>query len=129
MLFILKNLFNFTLFYIFIYVLNCFTDEPDIWIEGPEKVVCGSTACFKATVKEKIVTSCSVTWQKEINNEIKQIDPRSSNNEELCIESVCKDDEGEYQAVLSFKEDGFRKTVESNSIFLQVEGGNYDVFY
>lgn len=113
--------------FISICFLKCFPDGLDIWIEGPGKVVCGSTAHFKATVKEKRVTSLSVNWQKEINNEIKQIDTSTSNkkfNNDLYIESVCKDDEGEYQAVLSFEENGIRKTIESNSISLQVEGGN-----
>lgn len=98
-----------------------FTDGPDIWIEGPDKVVCGSTAHFKATVKEKRVSSLSVTWQKIINDKTKQID--KSDTDELYIESVCKKDEGKYQAILSFEENGVRKTIQSNSISLQVEGG------
>lgn len=104
--------------------MKCFTDEPDIRIEGTEKVVCGSTAHFKATVQEKRVTSLSVTWQKIINDEIKQIDTRNEKfSQDLYIKSVYKEDEGIYQAILSFEENGVRKTVQSNCISLQVEGG------
>lgn len=104
--------------------MKCFTDEPDIRIEGTEKVVCGSTAHFKATVKEKRVTSLSVTWQKIINDESKQIDTSHEKfSTDLNIKSVCKKDEGIYQAILSFTENGVRKTVQSNSIPLQVKGG------
>lgn len=104
--------------------MKCFTDEPDIWIEGTEKVVCGSTAHFKATVKEKRVSSLSVTWQKIINDESKQIDTSHEKfSPDLYIKSVCKNDEGIYQAILSFEENGVRKTVQSNSIPLQVKGG------
>lgn len=101
-----------------------FTDGPDIWIEGPDKVVCGSTAHFKATVKEKRVSSLSVTWQKIINDESKQIDTSNIKfSQDLYIKYVCKKDEGKYQAILSFEENGVRKTVQSNSVSLQVEGG------
>lgn len=104
--------------------MKCFTDRPDIWIEGPEKVVCGSTAHFKATVKEKRVSCLSVTWQKTVKDESKQIDTRNKKfNKDLFIESVCKEDEGEYQAVLTYEENGIRRTTQSNSISLQVEGG------
>lgn len=103
----------------FICFLKCFTDGPDIRIEGPEKVVCGSTAHFKATVNNS--SSLSVTWQKIINDKSKQID--KSNTDELYLESVCKKDEGKYQAILSFEENGVRKTIQSNSISLKVEGG------
>lgn len=105
-------------------LFEIFTDGPDIWIEGPEKVVCGSAAHFKATVKEKRVSSLSVTWQKIINDESKQIDTSNIKfSQNLCIKSVCKKDEGKYQAILSFEENGVRKTVHSNSVSLQVEGG------
>lgn len=70
----------------------------------------------------------SVTWKKLIKNESTPIDRSSKKfwgktNKEIFIESVCKEDEGEYQAVLSFEEDGIGRTKESNVIFLHVVGG------
>lgn len=107
-------------------MLKRLTDEPDIWIKDPEKVVCGSTARFEAVVQGKQVSS--VTWQKLYRDKSKQIEKGNQKfwgrtNEELVIESVCKEDEGTYQAVLSIEEDRIRKTIQSNVIFLQVVGG------
>lgn len=70
----------------------------------------------------------SVSWQKLSKNESTQIDKSNkrfwgNTNKELSIESVCKEDEGEYQAVLSIEEDRIRKTIQSNVIFLHVVGG------
>lgn len=100
---------------------------PDIWIEGSEKVVCGSTAHFRATVKEKKVSHLSVDWQTLCKNKSTQIDKSNKkfwgNTNELIIESVCKEDEGEYCAVLTIEEDRTRKTIQSNVIFLHVVGG------
>lgn len=105
-----------------------FTDGPDIWIEGPVRVVCGSTAHFQATVKEKKVSCLSVTWQKISKDDIKQIDTSNKTfwgktNKELSIESVCKEDEGKYQAVLSIEEDRIKTSIQSNVIFMHVVGG------
>lgn len=36
---------------------------------------------------------------------------------------MCKEDEGEYQAVLSFEEDRIGTNIKSNVIFLRVVGG------
>lgn len=101
---------------------------PDIWIKGTEEAVCGSTAHFEATVKEKKVSYLSVSWEKLSKNESTQIDKSNKRfwgktNKELFIESVCKEDEGEYQAVLSIEEGRIRKTIQSNVIFLHVVGG------
>lgn len=103
-------------------------DGPDIWIEGTEEAVCGSTAHFQANVKERKVSFLSVDWKKLIKNESTPIDTSNKKfwgktNKELFIESVCKEDEGEYQAVLSFEEDRIGTTIKSNVIFLRVVGG------
>lgn len=70
----------------------------------------------------------SVNWQKLSKNVSTQIDKsnerfRGKTNKELFIESVCKEDEGEYQAVLSIEEGRFKKTIQSNVVFLHVVGG------
>lgn len=39
-----------------------FIDGLDIWIEGFDKVVCGSIVYFKVIVKEKRVLSLLVIW-------------------------------------------------------------------
>lgn len=64
-------------------------------------------------------------------NVINQIDIneekyRGSTRTKLVIISVCKDDEGEYQAVLARESNGNKRKVESNSVYLSVEGG---IFY
>lgn len=108
--------------------LNVFLDGQDIRIEGTEKVICGDKAYFQATVKENKGSNWSITWQKLSRNESQNIDTsnkkfRGKTNKELSIKSVCKEDEGEYQACLLIEEDRTRKTIESNVIFLRVVGG------
>lgn len=83
-------------------------DGADIWLKDPEKVVCGSTAHFEAVVQGKQVSNWSVTWQKLYRDESRHIEKGNKKfwgitNEELFIESVCKEDEGKYQAVLSIE--------------------------
>lgn len=70
----------------------------------------------------------SVSWKKLIKNESTPIDTSNKKfwgktNKELFIESVCKEDEGEYQAVISFEEDRIGTTIKSNVICLRVVGG------
>lgn len=105
-----------------------FTEGPDIWIEGTEEAVCGSTAHFQATVKERKVSYLSVNWHKSIKNETTPIEKSNKKfwgktNKELFIESVCKEDEGEYHAELSIEEDRKGTTIKSNVISLHVVGG------
>lgn len=105
-----------------------FTGGPDIWIEGTKEAVCGSTAHFQANVTIKKVSYLSVIWQKINKNGSTQIDKSNKKfwgktNKELFIESVCKEDEGKYQAILSIDEDRTRITIHSNVIFLRVVGG------
>lgn len=64
----------------------------------------------------------SVDWYRLGNNKNTHINKKSTNNE-LFIESVCKEDEGEYQAVLSIEEGRIRKTIQSNVVFVHVVGG------
>lgn len=70
----------------------------------------------------------SVDWQTLSKNKSTQIDKSNKKfwgitNNELIIESVCKEDEGQYRAVLTIEEDRTRKTIQSNVIFLHVVGG------
>lgn len=70
----------------------------------------------------------SVSWKKLIKNESTPIDTSNTKfwgktKKELFIESVCKEDEGEYLAVLSFEEDRIGTTIKSNVICLRVVGG------
>lgn len=58
-------------------------------------------------------TCWSITWQKRNGNVITCIDTdldkekyNGSTKRKLVIQSVCKKDEGEYQAVLSFESNG-----------------------
>lgn len=104
---------------IFFYSVTCLSkllflfviDEPDIFIQGENEILCGGTARFEADVKN-VESSCwSITWQKRRGGVIKCIDTNmekysGSTKKKLVIRSVCKEDEGEYQAVLSFESNG-----------------------
>lgn len=56
-------------------------------------------------------SSWTITWQKRRGDVIKCIDTSmekywGSTKKKLVIKSVCKEDEGDYQAVLSFESNG-----------------------
>lgn len=67
--------------------------------------MCGDIARFEAVLKPD--SSCwSITWQKRTGKVIEIIDTSTekysgSTNRKLVIQSVCKEDEGEYQVLLS----------------------------
>lgn len=90
-----------------------FSDEPDISIihVGGNEKKCGETALFEADVEYVKSSSWTITWQKRKRNVIERIETstekyRGSTKRRLVIKSVCKEDEGEYQAVLSFESNG-----------------------
>lgn len=102
---------------LFFKLLNVFwngfliSDEPAIFIQGENEICCGGTARFEADVKN-VESSCwSITWQKRRGDVIKRIDTNmgrysGSAKKTLVINSVCKEDEGEYQAALSLESNG-----------------------
>ncbi|XP_056017067.1 neuronal cell adhesion molecule-like [Ostrea edulis] len=99
---------------------------PKIVLRGAQSVSCGENASFEVDF-ESSSASWSVTWQILRGNITEQIDItrekyRGSNYERLVIKKVCKEDEGEYQAVLSrgASRQGLKRT--SNSIFLEAAG-------
>lgn len=88
-----------------------FSDEPDISIKGENEKRCGETALFEANVEKVKSSSWSITWHKRRGKVIECIDTNmkkysDSTKTKLVIKSVCKEDEGEYQAVLSFESNG-----------------------
>lgn len=88
-----------------------FSDEPDISIKGENEKKCGETALFEANVEKVQSLSWTITWYKHRGDDIKRIETskekyRGSTKKGLVIKSVCKEDEGEYQAVLSFESNG-----------------------
>lgn len=102
-------------------------------IEGPERVLCGTTAQFNAFMNPENLKGWSLTWQKikglahlPINScTDKYI---GTTDEVLFIQSVCKEDEGGYQAILS-KNSKAQRLVLSNVIFLQATGGILATFF
>lgn len=105
----------------------CIADETDISIKGENEVICGKIARFLVDVNPAERPNSLVTWQKVRGRVIEQIDTsrekyRGSYDRQLVINSVCKEDEGEYQAVLSQLSNGMKKTF-SNLIFLFPLGG------
>lgn len=106
------------------------TDEPTISIKGTDRVVWGETTCFEANLKQKEIHAShwSISWQRVRGSVTYQIDISNekygdSTRTKLVIHSVCKDDEGEYQAVLARESNGNKRKIESNAIFLHVLGG------
>lgn len=77
---------------------------------------------------KKVESSCwSVAWQKQRGDVIERINTRmerysGSTKKKLVIKTVCKEDEGEYQAVLSLESNGPYYT-SRNTIRLHVLGG------
>lgn len=102
-------------------------DEPVIFIKGENEIVCGGTARFEAEVKNVGSLCWSITWHRRRGDDIKCIDSsvekyRGSTKRKLVINCVCKDDKGEYQALLSFESKG-PDYKSRNTIRLHVIGG------
>lgn len=88
-----------------------FSDEPDISIIGENEKKCGETAIFEANVEMVKSSNWNIAWYKRKGNVSECIDTSTekywgSTKTKLVIKSVCKEDEGEYQAVLSFESNG-----------------------
>lgn len=100
-------------------------------IRGTDKVTCGETAHLESEVKISETaepSNYSFTWckVKEMTTEV--IETRckkymGSSNRQLVIKEVCKEDEGDYQAVLSKESNGNTLKIFSNIIHLLPEGG------
>lgn len=111
----------------------CFIEEPTVSIQGHEKILCGDTAQFNAVINPDQLKGWSVTWQKLVDRIHTQIDTRTekyfgSTEQKLFIHSVCKEDEGKYQAILSRDSNGKQILVVSNAICLQAIGGILSIF-
>lgn len=102
----------------------CYPEEPMISIEGPEKVLYGTTAKFNAFMNPKNLKGWSLKWQKlvgltHVPINLSEDKYTGTTDEMLSIQSVCKEDEGGYQAILSKAQ----FLVVSNIIFLRATGG------
>lgn len=100
-----------------------------ISIEGPERVLCGTTAKFNAFMNPENLKGWSLKWQKIVGLTHLPINSSTdkyigTTDEVLFIQSVCKEDEGGYQAILS-RGSKAQRLVLSNVIFLQATGGIY----
>lgn len=87
----------------------------------------GDTAYFEADVKKADSSCWSITWHRRRGDDIKCIDTTvekysGSTKRTLVINDVCKEDEGEYQALLSFESKG-PDYKSRNTIRLHVIGG------
>lgn len=90
--------------------------------------MCGCTARFEANTKNVDFSCWQFTWQNRTGNSIKCIDTnqekyKGSTNIILLIQNVSKEDEGEYQAVLSREVNGTEYKISSNSVYLHALGG------
>lgn len=100
-------------------------------IQGQKIVTCGKVACFEIEVESLSTTiPWSVTWQRVRGNITEEIDIstekyKESNDKQLVIHRVSREDEGKYQAVLSREESGQSLKRTSNAIFLEAAGGIY----
>lgn len=107
------------------------SDQPEISIKGDREieVLCGDTACFEVELQQADLTHWTITWQKKIATRIEQINTSTSRyidstDRKLVIHSVCKEDKGNYQAVLSEKVSNGKSVLQvvSNVIFLHTPG-------
>lgn len=79
-------------------------------------------------LKQSELKNWSLTWRRIRGKTTEQIDTSRekyicSTNEQLTINSVCKDDEGNYQAVLSRSVNGKTHDILSNITHLEALGG------
>lgn len=97
-----------------------------ISIEKNVEATCGDTAHFKADIRLEESAFLFVSWEKKIDGPAsKHIDIncgkyKGSTSRQLNIHSVCKEDEGEYQAVITINMD---HKIFSNIGVLQTQGG------
>lgn len=105
-----------------------FSDEAGFSIKGEDKVICGGITQIEAEVKG-IETACrAITWQKRKGKDFEDINTQDekytgSTNKILVIQSVCKEDEGDYRAVLSLASNENDHEKSRNTIRLTVLGG------
>lgn len=102
--------------------------EPRLTLKGENEVICGGTVRFKADVNNADSFHWQFSWEKVKKNGIDFIDLSKGNHsgstdKMLVIQSICKEDEGEYRAVLSREINGNQYKVYSNIIYLRVLGG------
>lgn len=103
------------------------SDKPDIIIKGENEIICGGTAKFEADVNN-VESSCwSIRWQRCRGDDVKRIDTTmkkysGSTKRKLVIYDVCKEDEGEYQALLSLESNG-PEYKSRNTVRLYAVGG------
>lgn len=113
----------------------CYSEELMISIRGPDNVLCGNTAKFIAVTKPENLEGWSVEWQKLLKCTQTRINSNTekyhgSTEKNLVIQSVCKEDEGGYQAILSKVSKGNTTLcISSNVIFLQAIGGIFINFF
>lgn len=98
-----------------------------ICVFGEPDVFCGRTACFEAEISLEQDVYLPVSWEKLDGNVKKQLDVedekyRGSDNRQLLIHNVDKDDEAGYQAVLARNCD---VNILSNKVYLRPKGGIY----
>lgn len=107
--------------------VNSNADEQEVVIKGDDEVICGETACFEADI-ENVDSSQSIRWRKRNGRLIEWIDKSTrkysgSNNRKLVIQDVCKEDEGEYCAILSGDINGNEyENIRRNTICLHIIG-------
>lgn len=107
------------------------SDQPEISIKGDREieVLCGDTACFEVELQQADLTHWTITWHKVIGTRIEQINTSTSRysdstDKKLVIHSVCQEDKGNYQAVLSERVSNGKSVLQvvSNVIFLHTLG-------
>ncbi|XP_062579119.1 uncharacterized protein LOC134241039, partial [Saccostrea cucullata] len=105
-----------------------YEEIPRISINGRDKVLCGETTFLEATVEHPFkADTFIIIWQRVSRNGPYWINTRleryeGSTNRRLVIKKVSKEDEGEYQALISWEKDGQNHDSKSNCILLNVLG-------
>lgn len=100
-------------------------------ITGKDKVTCGETARLESEIKISETAESYTylfTWCKVKGITLEVIETickkyEGSSERQLVIKEVCKEDEGDYRAVLSRESNGNTFKIFSNIIHLLPEGG------
>ncbi|XP_062609206.1 uncharacterized protein LOC134270956 isoform X2 [Saccostrea cucullata] len=102
---------------------------PTITLRGNTTIICGEAASFEAEIEQTSTSTQNwpITWHKVRGNNLEQIDTSTgkytdSTNRQLVIQRASKEDQGDYQAIISGSSNGQHIKIPSNVLTLKVTG-------
>ncbi|XP_062568433.1 titin-like, partial [Saccostrea cucullata] len=102
---------------------------PTITLRGNTTIMCGETAYLEADIEQTSTSTQNwpITWHKVRGNNLEQIDTSTgkytdSTNRQLVIQRTSKEDQGDYQTIISGSSNGQHIKIPSNVLTLKVSG-------